>query len=184
MKGLRFLLLGMAICLASEVRAQIYNSEVLFFYCAENTAGSKFAGSLNSPQVSILICKFKNGKVYCPRSQSSQNLQTYSAWKVRENLNKNMNYYETQEWAEVSTGFIGYYDSDMSTNKWTVFKVEQPKIDADEWNSGSPAHNEFNGFKNDFSEYQNWCEPDVFGRGRYTYKKCNKTGTAKYYIQW
>ncbi len=161
-------------CMTRVTYAQIYNSEVLFYYYAENTKGSTAAGSLNRPEAWIFVCRFKNGKLFCPRTQSYQCLTTFSAHKVKENLKRNINYYEIIEWAEVGHGFIGDFDTDMSTSKWTIFKIEQPKIEDDEWNRGNSAYNEYNGFRNDFSEYINWCEPDVHDRGRYIYKKCTK----------
>lgn len=141
MKAKRLLFLVMAICLASGVRAQ-FNSEILFFHYCENSLGNTDVKPLSNPEAIILICRFKNGKVYCPKSQEySQPLQDYLARGVRENLSSNINYYENKEWTEVSSGFIGYYDSNMSNNKWIVFKLDCPEIVDDMWGLNNPKYN-------------------------------------------
>lgn len=108
MKGLRFLLLGLAICLASGVRAQIYNSDVLFY--VEETS------SLTNPQTSLWIFRFKSGECYWVNKAVAHELKG-----VCEYLKSNINYYETHSDLWSRYGNLGNYDSKMSNTKWIVY---------------------------------------------------------------
>lgn len=173
MKGLRFLLLGLAICLASGVRAQIYNSDVLFY--VEETS------SLTNPQTSLWIFRFKSGECYWVNKAVANELKG-----VCEYLKSNINYYETHSDLWSRYGNLGNYDSKMSNTKWIVYSCFFERLydiidQVEEW----PAHTCYHAFSKDYSKYMRWSEPEYDSRGgehrgsRTTWKRLTKTDLLK-----
>lgn len=175
MKGLRFLLLGLAICLASRVKAQIYNSDVLF-YVSESA-------KLTNPQTYVFIIQFKDGKRWWV------NKGEHRLKNVCDNLKSNSYYYEykSEIWSEYNTMFK--YNSEMSNTKWCVYSSYTPYIEGFTALNGSysppiEAHTSYEAFKRDFSEYMEWSEPHYHMMGdehgeRVTYKRISKEDIKK-----
>lgn len=149
MKSKRFLLLVMAICLASGVKAQslVYNSDVLFFHFFEDTRDGQMP-SLSSPEARIFIIRIKDGALYTLASG-------HSAWEkakeVSDNLKSNPNYYNTKT-PKLLLMDAKDYDLDLSNVKWIVYK--NPRYSSDDYDS-------FYAVKRDFSEFMRWREPDI-----------------------
>lgn len=172
MKELRILLLGIVICLASGVKAQIYNSDVLF-YVSENA-------KLSDPQTRVDIYCFKNGKCQWVNKTDATRLKN-----VCDNLRSNSYYYETHSEIWGNYGDMGSYDSKMSNDKWNVYSkfLERLYIDGAglEW----PNHTMFHAFKKDLSQYMYWSEPEYDDwRGghngrRVTYNRLTKSDILK-----
>ena len=170
MKAKRLLFLVMAICLASGVKAQIYNSEVLF-YVEEDS-------KLSDPQTRLSIYRFKNGKRQYYNGEDHLK-------DVCDNLKSNINYYETHS-AKWSDGLGDEFDSKMSNAKWIVYSYH---FDACyDYNTGImefPSHTCYSAFANDFSKYMSWYEPEFDYRGgahagaRITYKRLTKSELLK-----
>lgn len=148
MKRLRFLLVGMAICLTSEVKAQIYNSDVLFY-----VGGNE----LTNPQLRVFIIRFKEGKQYRVNRTSETELRN-----ICNNLKSNSYYYEYKSdiWSEDG---MFKHDRDMSNAKWTVYSYYQPYVPSAQFDWGVSdaieAHTSYKAFKCDYSEYMEWSEP-------------------------
>lgn len=175
MKGLRFLLFVMAICLTNGVKAQIYSSDVLF-YVSESA-------KLTNPQTYVFIIRFKDGK------QWWVNKEEHKLKNVCDNLKSNSYYYEykSEIWGEYNTMFK--YNSDMSNAKWCVYSWYSPYTDGftdmmGNYQSPIEAHTSYEAFKRDFSEYMEWSEPHYHMMGdehgeRVTYKRISKDEIKK-----
>lgn len=89
MKRFSLFMLVMAISLASEVKAQIYNSDVLFYV--------QESASLTNPQTYVRIYRFKSGDCHYVNRSSAKELKT-----VCDNIRSNSNYYESHSelWAK------------------------------------------------------------------------------------
>lgn len=170
MKAKRFLFLIMAICLASGVKAQIYNSEVLFYVHEDS--------KLSDPQTSLRIFRFQNGQC--------QWVADYKLKDVSDNLKNNINYYETHSNIWKRYGDIDTYDSNMSNTKWNVYLKHFEVLYYD--NAGTvewPAHNKYHAFAKDFSKFMVWSEPEfdtpygVHMGSRYTFKRLTKSELLK-----
>ncbi len=148
MKGLRILLLGLAICLASGVKAQIYNSEALFYLAPEY--------KLTNPQATVYVMRFKNGVLYHYRNGFGENLID-----VSNNIKNNDNYYEnkTSEWKEGDVGTTKKYDSSMSNEKWVVYSHYNAYIPGFGEMPAIVAHTDYWAHKKDLSQYMTWSEP-------------------------
>lgn len=136
MKVKRLLFFFMAICLASGVRAQIYNSGVLFFHFYEREGDC--LSPITNPNAIIMILRVRNG---------SLEMQRTTVEKVVNNLKRNINYYESATFEKIPRN----YDSQMSNSKWDVWSLTINK-----------PQSFYHALKKDFSEYTEWCEPDVF----------------------
>ena len=145
MKGLRFLLLGLAICLASGMKAQIYNSDVLFYVESDSR--------LTNPQTRVIIFRFRNGN----RQTFEGSEKTLKA--VCDNLKRDMDYYETL-YSQWKTDNWGSYDSNMSNLKWHVFSKKYSRLYIDGLGLEWPDHIHYIAFKKDFSQYMYWSEPE------------------------
>lgn len=175
MKGLKLLFLVMAICLASGVKAQIYNSDVLF-YVGENA-------KLTNPQTYVLILRFKDGVRWWV------NKGEHRLRNVCDNLKGNSYYYENKSeiWSKYNTMFN--YNSDMSNAKWCVYSYYASYTEGftDMMGNYSPpieAHTSYEAFRKDLSEYMEWSEPHYHIRGdefgeRITYKRITKEELKK-----
>lgn len=160
----RFLLLFMAICLASGVKAQIYNSDVLF-YVSESA-------NLKNPQSRVEIRKFENGKLYSlSTSNDEANLRT-----VCNNLSTNSNYYENlaHKWERRGLPYWSdyhySYNSELTNQKWNVYsKIVEANMPL--W----PAHTNFEAFYKDYSKFLTWYEPDYDNMGQRVYKRIMKS---------
>ena len=145
----------MAICLAIGVRAQIRNSEVLFFHYYDDTAdGNK--EPITNPEAKIQIIRIKNGAIELHSKPNG-----YPYWKVEEvikNIKSNLNYYNNVVFKRPDQiGSPPKYDANMSNSKWTVWSY----LCELSW-AGKPDIIYYYGLKNDLSEYTEWREPDVF----------------------
>ena len=161
MKELRFLLLGLVICLASGVKAQIYSSDVLF-YVSESA-------KLTNPQTTVHIFLFKDGKFYEANGISDIR-------KVCDNLRDNDFYFERLafKWERKGVPYWATYDfikynEELSNSKWRVYSAwfaEEPGL----WKS----HTRYEAFASDLSKYMRWEEPDWDDAGRKTCRRINK----------
>ena len=175
MKLKKVLFLAMAICLASGVKAQIYNSEVLF-YISESA-------NLTNPQTSIWIFRFKNG--ICQRVDKNDANRLKN---VCDNLKSNINYYETHSsvWSNHSSVDTDHFDSKMSNAKWNVYSNTcQGYLDSYFSGQYIPTHTYYYAYKKDFSQYMYWAEPEyddpMMGHvgERVTYKRLTKSELLK-----
>ena len=170
MKIQRLLLLVMAMCFASGVKAQIYNSEVLFFV-NENS-------QLSNPQTNLRIMRIKNGRGQWV-NHSNINLKA-----VCDNLKSNINYYETNSniWGDYHSLDADRFDYEMSNTKWAVYsrhiKALWDYVPGElEW----PAHTDYEAIAKDFSKYMLWSEPEYENRQyghmgeRVTFKRLTKS---------
>lgn len=171
MKGLRILLLGLAICLASGVKAQIYNSDVLFYV--------KESASLSNPQTYVRIYRFKNGECHYVNKSSAKELKT-----VCDNLKSSNYYYESHSELWQRDGDVGTFDSKLSNTKWNVYSqyFERLYIDGvgEEW----PNHTQYHAWRKDFSQFMAWEEPEYDNRwghsgARSTWKQLTKAELLK-----
>ena len=84
MKELRLLLLGLAICLASGVKAQFYSSESVYCYQYVKTVNDGISSKLN--RTMFYFVNFQNDMMGCTTESSLQ--------RVRQNLLENPDYYK------------------------------------------------------------------------------------------
>lgn len=164
----------MAVCLASGVDAQIYNSDVLF-YVSQNA-------NLANPETSVTILRYNEGICY----HVCRYVKDRTIKKVWDNLRKNINYYEenTKIWVKLSGESIQNYDTEMSNAKWHVYSKYYPYIPAIDLTPRIESHRDYSAIKKDFSEYMTWSEPlyrfgdDLCGQ-RITLKRISKEELLK-----
>lgn len=167
MKAKRLLFLVMAICLASGVKAQIYNSEVLFYV----EEGSKLTNSSTSTR----IIRIKDGMLYTV--SRIDNLKT-----VCNKLKNDINYYENHPKEWVSRNKPG----SLSNTKWMVTSICFDALyDFDTGAMLFPQHCIFKAIATDLSKYMEWSEPEYddpngvhMGR-RTTFKRITKSELLK-----
>lgn len=182
MKAKRLLFLVMAICLTSGVRAQIKNTGVLFFHCYENTIHGKLK-PITNPSAGIIIIRVRNGVIESNNKDNPFWYDFISAGYVEtvvNNLKGNSNYYDSVSFVE-ETSYK--YDSKMSNSNWTVWSRFEKGIPFINY----PDQTYYFAIKNDYSEFMNWKEPDIFRNsdgsevesGRYKYKRYTKEQLLK-----
>lgn len=180
MKVKRFFLLVMAICLASGVKAQIYNTEILF-YVLESTDLTNV-----SPQDHVNILRFKDGMCWRIWKKGHDEFK-----KVCDNLKSNSYYYEytpEEMWIKRTELNTTNYNSDMSNEKWYVYSEYNSYVPSGQfaWGVSDPieAHTSYYAFKRDLSAFMEWSEPlyhlngEVCGKRR-TFKRISKEEIKK-----
>lgn len=161
MKSLKLLFLVMAICFASGVKARINNSEVLFYIRVD--------ANLKDPQTRVEVYRITNGILYDFRSGYNPTLEAdpLALRTVCNNLKEDSYCYDnSNRWDSFN---FRKYDANMSNDKWTVYAVS--------FEANPPlwyAHMNYKAFKNDFSEFMEWNEPDYDKIGRRIYKRITK----------
>lgn len=168
MKELRFLLLVIAICLASGVKAQFYNTEDLF-YVVEPV-------NLNNPQVTVHLVRFSSGIGYIIRTDLKD-------------LCDNMSDYENNivnrgnKWLYSKNNYAGQfnYSDKLSNEKWTVYSVEGSNWVDNMTGEFHQGYSHFVAFKKDFSQYIEWTEPEghEYGDIKKYFKRISKSELKK-----
>ena len=95
MKGLRFLLLGLAICLASGVRAQFYSSERVYCYQYVKTINDGISSKLSKTM--FYFVNFQNDMMGWITENSLK--------RLRQNLLENPDYYTNRTINDLASSY-------------------------------------------------------------------------------